>query len=1696
MVSAADTVMITVASGFRAPVAHAGPDQDDLVSGPTVGAAVTLDGSRSAADPRRTIRSWNWTQTGGPAVNLANEESAEPSFTAGVLADGADNLVYTFSLEITDSADVVSAADTVMITVASGFRAPVAHAGPDQDDLVSSPTVGAAVTLDGSRSAADPRRTIRSWNWTQTGGPAVNLANEESAEPSFTAGVLADGADNLVYTFSLEITDSADVVSAADTVMITVASGFRAPVAHAGPDQDDLVSSPTVGAAVTLDGSRSAADPRRTIRSWNWTQTGGPAVNLANEESAEPSFTAGVLADGADNLVYTFSLEITDSADVVSAADTVMITVASGFRAPVAHAGPDQDDLVSSPTVGAAVTLDGSRSAADPRRTIRSWNWTQTGGPAVNLANEESAEPSFTAGVLADGADNLVYTFSLEITDSADVVSAADTVMITVASGFRAPVAHAGPDQDDLVSSPTVGAAVTLDGSRSAADPRRTIRSWNWTQTGGPAVNLANEESAEPSFTAGVLADGADNLVYTFSLEITDSADVVSAADTVMITVASGFRAPVAHAGPDQDDLVSGPTVGAAVTLDGSRSAADPRRTIRSWNWTQTGGPDVNLANEESAEPSFTAGVLADGADNLVYTFSLEITDSADVVSAADTVMITVASGFRAPVAHAGPDQDDLVSGPTVGAAVTLDGSRSAADPRRTIRSWNWTQTGGPDVNLANEESAEPSFTAGVLADGADNLVYTFSLEITDSADVVSAADTVMITVASGFRAPVAHAGPDQDDLVSSPTVGAAVTLDGSRSAADPRRTIRSWNWTQTGGPDVNLANEESAEPSFTAGVLADGADNLVYTFSLEITDSADVVSAADTVMITVASGFRAPVAHAGPDQDDLVSGPTVGAAVTLDGSRSAADPRRTIRSWNWTQTGGPAVNLANEESAEPSFTAGVLADGADNLVYTFSLEITDSADVVSAADTVMITVASGFRAPVAHAGPDQDDLVSSPTVGAAVTLDGSRSAADPRRTIRSWNWTQTGGPAVNLANEESAEPSFTAGVLADGADNLVYTFSLEITDSADVVSAADTVMITVASGFRAPVAHAGPDQDDLVSSPTVGAAVTLDGSRSAADPRRTIRSWNWTQTNGPAVTLDESVPSQPSFTAGALDAGAEDVIYIFSLIITDSEDVTSESDEVTITVTSGIKPPISNAPPVADAGEDQKVASKTTVTLDGSGSTDSDGAVEFYSWRRTAGTGGDIVVLANENTPQMRFTADALAPGADDVTHIFQLVVTDNEGAKSKPDTVTVTVSAVPLLASIRVSPSELTVQEGGSSAYQVRLSRFPGQAVTIEAASDNEDVVLNNAHLLFNAENWGVWQNVRISTVADTDKADDKALIRHRFVGGGVAVDQSGVVSVTVREVDPILRPVGEHLAKRASALLNSQRKLIPFLKRDETIPGGSKELTLNATNDLLALDGGFVRDGIWGEVTGSYTRGDSGDLKSVLGSFGLHWKNSERFLAGVMLQFDLAENDLAGRAGSIDGAGWLAGPYFAVRHGTQPLYFEGRLLYGQSDNDFSFHDPDLGERRGSFDTRRLLAQIRMEGEIALSDRDDARLIPYADARWIKERAKGFTDSVGNRVPGQKVGIGHLEFGSRLEIPFVTTHGAMTFIGGLGMVYSNTEADYVRSESRGRGRGEMGISYDRNDNVRIDFESFYDGIGASENEIYGLSLNAEMKF
>ena len=231
-----------------------------------------------------------------------------------------------------------------------------------------------------------------------------------------------------------------------------------------------------------------------------------------------------------------------------------------------------------------------------------------------------------------------------------------------------------------------------------------------------------------------------------------------------------------------------------------------------------------------------------------------------------------------------------------------------------------------------------------------------------------------------------------------------------------------------------------------------------------------------------------------------------------------------------------------------------------------------------------------------------------------------------------------------------------------------------------------DSVVVTVTyldPDNEPPVADAGD-----VQTVTEGIEVTLDGTGSD-DPDGVIVSYLWQKTDGVPVALNNPASPNPSFTVNDVGVGGE--TFTFELTVTD-DGLKPSTDTVVVNIIDddATEP---NHPPTAvadvETGEAVVDEGRTNVTLDGSGSVDTDAGddISSYAWDQISGPG---VVLYGTG-PERNFTAP-------DVTQtsqlVFRLTVTDVDGLRST-DEVTIVVNWIneaPL-----VDPGEnQTIDEG----------------------------------------------------------------------------------------------------------------------------------------------------------------------------------------------------------------------------------------------------------------------------------------------------------------------------------------------------------------------------------------------------------------
>ena len=1053
-------------------------------------------------------------------------------------------------------------------------------------------------------------------------------------------------------------------------------------IADAGEDRTANIET-----EITLDGSSSRIPEGTTVlfRWESYKNDALPPINIIGSDGVTARFTTPTLTAGASDVVYKFLLTLRlsesdiDPGEDDDNSDVVYITVKSPNALPIANAGEDQ-----TAGTGTLVVLDGSSSSdIDSDSSTLTYSWERTGGNEgrnVVLTDPTSSTPSFTSDNIIAGSPAVTHIFTLTVTDSEGGVSTDTTsVLITPPPPpNRAPIANAGMHRT-VIS----GSTVILDASDSYdPDGNDDNLTYLWTHTstlpsGILEPTLGDNRAKTTSFIAEV-ADQSNPISHEYTLRVTDSENDYNTT-TVVITVLPN-TGPVVNAGSDQ-------TVesGDSVTINGS--GYDPDGNSVTFNWIRVGGtgrnniltsPSVVTTNSTL---TFTADTLTAGNNNATHLFQLVVSEaSPGTLSSSDTVRITVLPPNRNPIANAGSDRNVIHN-----SLITLDGSQSYDPDGNALTSYSWARTrgtGNANLILNNENTATPSFTSDDLSSATSTVTHVFTLTVTDDRNGTHS-DEITITVRLPSRYPIADAGDDQiielDNLDSTANNEQVVRLNATRSS-NPNSGALTYSWRRINSINSNgvtLRNPKGSRPTFTYNIddITDGHSDITHVFEVTVTNAENLSNRA-SVNVIIRSKNAAPIARTDANIITVQSGGTV----RIESESTDIDNNYPLAHL-WTRRGGTSdsnqhiLNNITVDESILTFTGDVLVDGGDALAHILQLRVTDSkgkTDNNISTRRVDVVVESNDDGPIANAG---SDIVVAP--GASVQLSGAASR-DPTSTISSYEWTKIGGIGrdniLSGVNTTRSTLSFVAENVSEGEDPIAYILRLKITN-ADNKTSSDTVIVTVQPGNQKPISRAGYNQSVRFNS-----QVQLDGSASydpdGNDDNLTYL-WERTDGTGDASQIDilNASTVNPSFTVDRIVGLGVTLTHIFTLTVTDERGDSNENTD-TNTVTITVNGP--NRRPIANAGIDQTVTSSSNVTLDGSASSDpdTDDHIETYEWTRVAGTKAIVPTFDTTSPSRPTFTANRIEEGEEEIIHIFQLIVTDNNGLRSLPDEVRITIT------------------------------------------------------------------------------------------------------------------------------------------------------------------------------------------------------------------------------------------------------------------------------------------------------------------------------------------------------------------------------------------------------------------------------------
>lgn len=480
------------------------------------------------------------------------------------------------------------------------------------------------------------------------------------------------------------------------------------------------------------------------------------------------------------------------------------------------------------------------------------------------------------------------------------------------------------------------------------------------------------------------------------------------------------------------------------------------------------------------------------------------------------------------------------------------------------------------------------------------------------------------------------------DIIITSPTNNATV----SGTSTTVTGTYETFN--SSFNIKVNGVTATASAGSFTANNIPINSGST--TLNAFITTS-DPVS--DNATITI-SGNRPPVANAGVDRNAAV-----GDNVVLDG-RLSSDPENDLITYRWSLASKPSGSgsvLSNTTSVNPYF----FPDRGGSYIATL---IVNDGHNDSPPDNVTIAADS---APNAFAGPDQ-----SVNTGTLVHLDGSGSY-DPDNEPVTYAWSLLSKPIGSnalLNYSTSVNPSFTTD--RDGQ----YIASLTVSDGR-LFSHPDNVVVTSSTPNAPPVAFAGPDQ-----SISKNAVAHLD-SAGSYDPEGHPLAYTWSPVSlppGSTGALDNAASPTPTFHA---DRAGD---YVMRLVVNDGQ-LSSSPDTVVVTSV--------NNPPVAVAtATPSNATTNTMVTLDGSGSHDTNGDSLTWRWSVSSKPVGSAATIGNPFSANAWVTPDIAGD------YSVRLIVNDNTVDSAPADvaiTAYVPTVTVPMVVGIPQASAVSTIANAG---------------------------------------------------------------------------------------------------------------------------------------------------------------------------------------------------------------------------------------------------------------------------------------------------------------------------------------------------------------------------------------------------------------
>ena len=1273
--------------------------------------------------------------------------------------------------------------------------------------------VTVTVTHSGDRDIGidDQELTFTDSDWETARTVTVTAAQDDDAID-----------DTAIFSHSVASTDTDYNGIAVSEVDVTVTDNEAAGVsigpaqltiAEGGSDSYEVVltSQPSHDVTVTIsrsgDGDVSIDDQELTFTASNWETAQAVTVSAAQDDDARDDTAAFSHSVASTDTNYN-RITVSEVAVTVTDDETAGVSI-TPTELTIAEGGSDSYEVVltSQPAHDVTITIthggDPDIGIANRELTFTDSDWETAQTVTVAAAQDDDARDDTAtlshSVASTDGDYNGISVSQVAVTATDD-----ETAGVSI-TPTQLTIAEGGSDSYRVVltSQPAQDVTITITHSGDAdidSDlDRLTFSSSDWKQEKTVTVRAAQDDDARDdtvTLSHSVASTDADyNGIGVSEVEVavTDNETAGASIRPEELTIAEGAS--------DSYEVVltSQPSHDVTVTIthsgDGDIDMDHRELTFTDSDWETAQAVTVSAAQDDDARDDTAtlshtvASADADYNGIGVSEVEVAVTDNETAGASIRPEELTIAEGAS--------DSYEVVltSQPSHEVIVTIthsgDGDIGMDHQELTFTGSDWETAQTVTVSAAQDDDARDDTAtlshSVASTDGDYNGISVSQVAVTATDD-----ETASVSI-TPTQLTIAEGGSDsyQVFLTSQPAHDVTVTIsysgDQNVSIDDQELTFTGSDWETAQTVTVSADQDEDARDDTAtlshSVASTDGDYNGIGVSEVDVTATDD-----ETAGVSI-TPTQLTIAEGGSDsyQVFLTSQPAHDVTVTIsysgDQNVSIDDQELTFTGSDWETPQAVTVSADQDEDAR---------DDAATLSHSVASTDTDyngigvsEVDVAVTDDETAGVSILPEELTIAEGGSDsyQVFLTSQPAHDVTVTIsysgDQDVSIDDQELTFTGSDWETAQTVTVSADQDEDARDDTAtlshSVASTDGDYNGIGVSEVDVTATDDETAGVSILPeeLTIAEG--------GSDSYRVVltSQPAHDVTVTIthggDNDIDSDPDRLTFSPSNWNQEKTVTVTSAQDDDARDDTATLSHTVSSTDGDY--NGITVPEVDVTATDDE-----TAGV----SITPrqlTIAEGGSDSyevaltsQPAHDVTVTITHGG----DGDIGNDHQELTF-TGSDW------ETPQtVTVSVDQDEDARDDTATLSHSVAStdgDYNGIGVSEVEVTATDDET---AGVSITPTKLTIAEGGSDAYQVVLTSQPTDDVTVTIThSGAGDIGMDHQEMTFTDSDWEAAQTVAVAAAQDDDARDDVATLSH-----SVASTDGDYNGVTVSAVDVTVR------------------------------------------------------------------------------------------------------------------------------------------------------------------------------------------------------------------------------------------------------------------------------------------------------------------